>query len=40
MDTIGWMDVKYNFVYIFMTIIGAIVLSGESNLMSDLLKMF
>ncbi len=39
-DTILWMDVRYNFMYIFMTISGAIFLSGESNLMSDLLKMF
>ncbi len=34
------MDVRCNFVYILMTIYGATFLSGESNLMSDLLKMF
>ncbi len=34
------MDVRFNFVYIFMAIFGAIYLSGEFNLMSELLNMF
>ncbi len=37
---IRWIDVKYNFVYILPTIFGAIFLSGESNVLSVLLKMF
>ncbi len=28
-DTIWWMEVRYNFVYVFMTIFDAIFLSGE-----------
>ncbi len=40
MDTIWWMDVRNNFVYILMTSFGDIFLSAESNLISDLLKMF
>ncbi len=37
---IWWMDVRYNFVYIFKTIFLAIYLSGDSNIMSHPLKMF
>ncbi len=34
-DTIWGMDLRYNFVYILLTILGAIFLSGESNLQSN-----
>ncbi len=33
-----WMDVRYNVMYILLTIFGAILLSGKSNLISVLLK--
>ncbi len=34
------MKVRYNFMYISMTIFDDTFFSGKSNLMSDLLKMF
>ncbi len=39
MDAIWWMDIRYNFMYI-LYIFDATSLFDESNLMSELLKMF
>ncbi len=35
--TIWWMDVRYNFVYILITIFDGTFLSGKSNLISYLM---